>query len=154
MHHQFSAQCRAKLPSPFDGTVLTDWFPQSLNTGGLVSAPGTPSHSPTPQPGQIKLFSGVARDQMRFRVPLKRTGEGFVSSAVMSACLLTARSEGKVFHFRIQRSSIGAYFVSDKVSFATLGELVSYYQRNPRSLGVLLEEPCAQQVRQHQNTSF
>lgn len=59
---------------------------------------------------------------------------------------LAARSEGKVYHFRIQRSSIGAYFVSDKISFGTLGELVSYYQRNPRSLGVLLEEPCAQQV--------
>nr|XP_019961004.1 PREDICTED: tyrosine-protein kinase Srms-like [Paralichthys olivaceus] len=58
---------------------------------------------------------------------------------------ISARSEGKVYHFRIQRSSIGAYFVSDKVSFATLGELISYYQKNPRSLGVLLEEPCAQQ---------
>uniref|UniRef100_A0A3Q3WWU3 Tyrosine-protein kinase n=1 Tax=Mola mola TaxID=94237 RepID=A0A3Q3WWU3_MOLML len=56
-----------------------------------------------------------------------------------------SRGEGKVFHFRIQRSAIGAYFVSDKISFATLAELVSYYQRNPRSLGVLLEEPCAQQ---------
>lgn len=51
-----------------------------------------------------------------------------------------------MFHFRIQRSSIGAYFVSDKISFATLGELISYYQKNNRSLGVLLEEPCAQQV--------
>lgn len=59
---------------------------------------------------------------------------------------LAARSEGKVYHFRIQRSTIGAYFVSDKVSFATLGELISYYQKNPRSLGVPLEEPCAQQV--------
>lgn len=58
-----------------------------------------------------------------------------------------ARSEGKVYHFRIQRSTIGAYFVSDKLSFATLGELISYYQKNPRSLGVLLVEPCAQQVR-------
>uniref|UniRef100_A0A3Q0RPM6 Tyrosine-protein kinase n=1 Tax=Amphilophus citrinellus TaxID=61819 RepID=A0A3Q0RPM6_AMPCI len=57
---------------------------------------------------------------------------------------ISARSEGKVFHFRIQRSSIGAYFVSDKLSFGTLGELISYYQRNPRSLGVLLEEPCSQ----------
>ncbi|KAJ4934015.1 hypothetical protein JOQ06_006823 [Pogonophryne albipinna] len=55
------------------------------------------------------------------------------------------RSEGKVYHFRIQRSIIGAYFVSDKVSFGTLGELISYYQKNPRSLGVPLEEPCAQQ---------
>lgn len=52
-------------------------------------------------------------------------------------------------HFRIQRSSIGAYFVSDKISFATLGELISYYQRNNRSLGVLLQEPCAQQVGRH-----
>uniref|UniRef100_A0A672HRT8 Tyrosine-protein kinase n=1 Tax=Salarias fasciatus TaxID=181472 RepID=A0A672HRT8_SALFA len=52
------------------------------------------------------------------------------------------RSEGKVFHFRIQRSAIGAYFVSDKISFGTLGELVSYYQKNHRSLGVLLQEPC------------
>ncbi|CAN9515236.1 unnamed protein product [Ophioblennius macclurei] len=58
---------------------------------------------------------------------------------------ISARSEAKVFHFRIQRSSIGAYFVSDKISFSTLGELVSYYQRNPRSLGVELQEPCAQQ---------
>lgn len=54
-----------------------------------------------------------------------------------------------MFHFRIQRSSIGAYFVSDKISFATLGELISYYQRNNRSLGVLLEQPCAQQVGGH-----
>lgn len=58
---------------------------------------------------------------------------------------ISARSEGKVYHFRIQRSTIGAYFVSDKVSFGTLGELISYYQKNPRSLGVPLEEPCAQQ---------
>ncbi|XP_037102164.1 tyrosine-protein kinase Srms isoform X2 [Syngnathus acus] len=58
---------------------------------------------------------------------------------------LSARSDGKVIHFRVQRSSIGAYFVSDKVSFGTLGELVSYYQKNPRSLGVLLTEPCVQQ---------
>ncbi|XP_054637179.1 tyrosine-protein kinase Srms-like isoform X2 [Dunckerocampus dactyliophorus] len=58
---------------------------------------------------------------------------------------ISARSEGKVFHFRIQRSSIGAYFVSDKISFSTLGELVSYYQKNTRSLGVMLEEACAQQ---------
>lgn len=55
-----------------------------------------------------------------------------------------------MFHFRIQRSSIGAYFVSDRISFATLGELISYYQRNNRSLGVLLEEPCAQQVGRRQ----
>ncbi|GLD47012.1 tyrosine-protein kinase SRK3-like protein [Lates japonicus] len=58
---------------------------------------------------------------------------------------ISARSEGKVYHFRIQRSTIGAYFVSDKISFATLGELISYYQKNPRSLGVPLDEPCAQQ---------
>uniref|UniRef100_A0A3Q2WQN7 Tyrosine-protein kinase n=1 Tax=Haplochromis burtoni TaxID=8153 RepID=A0A3Q2WQN7_HAPBU len=56
-----------------------------------------------------------------------------------------SRSEGKVFHFRVQRSSIGAYLISDKISFATLGELIAYYQKNSRSLGVLLEEPCAQQ---------
>lgn len=65
----------------------------------------------------------------------------------LSPLAFTARSEGKVYHFRIQRSSIGAYFVSDKISFATLAELISYYQRNHRSLGVLLKEPCAQQVR-------
>ena len=57
-----------------------------------------------------------------------------------------ARSEGKVYHFRIQRSSIGAYFVSDKLSFGTLGELINYYQNNSRSLGVPLGLPCAQQV--------
>lgn len=59
-----------------------------------------------------------------------------------------------MFHFRIQRSSIGAYFVSDKISFATLGELISYYQKNNRSLGVLLEEPCAQQVRRAHRNAF
>uniref|UniRef100_A0A3Q2CJ59 non-specific protein-tyrosine kinase n=2 Tax=Cyprinodon variegatus TaxID=28743 RepID=A0A3Q2CJ59_CYPVA len=58
---------------------------------------------------------------------------------------ISARSEGKIFHFRIQRSVIGAYFISDKISFATLGELISHYQKNPRSLGVNLMEPCAQQ---------
>ncbi|CAL8363980.1 unnamed protein product [Lota lota] len=58
---------------------------------------------------------------------------------------VSARSEGKVYHFRIQRSSIGAYFVSDKLSFGTLGELISYYQNNSRSLGVPLVLPCAQQ---------
>lgn len=58
---------------------------------------------------------------------------------------ISARSEGKLFHFRIQRSSIGAYFVSDKLSFGTLGELIGYYQNNSRSLGVKLGPPCAQQ---------
>ncbi|KAK5624094.1 hypothetical protein CRENBAI_015010 [Crenichthys baileyi] len=58
---------------------------------------------------------------------------------------ISARSEGKVFHFRIQRSVIGAYFFSDKLSFATLGELISYYQKNPHNLGVNLVKPCAQQ---------
>uniref|UniRef100_A0A3Q4H572 Tyrosine-protein kinase n=1 Tax=Neolamprologus brichardi TaxID=32507 RepID=A0A3Q4H572_NEOBR len=70
-----------------------------------------------------------------------------------SSLCVTARSEGKVFHFRVQRSSIGAYFISDKISFSTLGELIAYYQKNSRSLGVLLEEPCAQQVGLKQ-TSF
>uniref|UniRef100_A0A1A8L551 non-specific protein-tyrosine kinase n=2 Tax=Nothobranchius pienaari TaxID=704102 RepID=A0A1A8L551_9TELE len=45
----------------------------------------------------------------------------------------------------IQRSVIGAYLVTDKISFATLGELISYYQKNPRTLGVTLLEPCVQQ---------
>ncbi|XP_052338068.1 tyrosine-protein kinase Srms-like isoform X2 [Oncorhynchus keta] len=58
---------------------------------------------------------------------------------------ISARNDGKVFHFRIQRSLIGAYFVSVKISFATLGELIQYYQKNSRSLGVPLDEPCAQQ---------
>ncbi|XP_034027663.1 tyrosine-protein kinase Srms [Thalassophryne amazonica] len=58
---------------------------------------------------------------------------------------ISVRSEGKVYHYRIQRSIIGAYFVSDKISFATLGELISYYQKNSHNLGVLLGEPCAQQ---------
>ncbi|KAF6731875.1 Tyrosine-protein kinase Srms [Oryzias melastigma] len=58
---------------------------------------------------------------------------------------ISARTQGKVDHFRIQRSVIGAYFVSEKISFATLAELISYYQKNPRSLGVQLVQPCAQQ---------
>ncbi|KAK0140511.1 Tyrosine-protein kinase Srms [Merluccius polli] len=58
---------------------------------------------------------------------------------------ISVRSEGKLFHFRIQRSSIGAYFVSDKLSFGTLGELIGYYQNNSKSLGVALGQPCAQQ---------
>ncbi|KAM6925456.1 tyrosine-protein kinase Srms-like [Xenentodon cancila] len=58
---------------------------------------------------------------------------------------ISARSEGKVYHYRIQRSTIGAYFVSDKISFSTLGELISYHQKNPQSLGVQLVEPCSQQ---------
>lgn len=57
---------------------------------------------------------------------------------------ISARSEGKVFHFRIQRSTIGAYLVSDKVSFGTLGDLIKYYQNNSRCLGVPLDLPCAQ----------
>ena len=60
--------------------------------------------------------------------------------------MYTVRSEAKVFHFRIQRSVIGAYFVSDKVSFATLGELIKFYQNNSKSLGVPLEQPCTQKV--------
>ncbi|TSM04907.1 Protein-tyrosine kinase 6 [Bagarius yarrelli] len=58
---------------------------------------------------------------------------------------ISARSETSVFHFRIHRSSVGAYFVSDKISFATLDELIRYYQNNPRSLGCPLDQPCVQQ---------
>ncbi|KAJ8016344.1 hypothetical protein DPEC_G00006240 [Dallia pectoralis] len=57
---------------------------------------------------------------------------------------VSARKDGQVTHFRILRSSIGAYFVSEKVSFSTLGELIRYYQNNPKTLGVTLDEPCAQ----------
>ncbi|KAI1892837.1 hypothetical protein AGOR_G00137640 [Albula goreensis] len=57
---------------------------------------------------------------------------------------ISVRNEGKVFHFRIQRTSIGAYYVSDKVCFATLEELVRHYQMNYKSLGVPLGPPCAQ----------
>ncbi|XP_059396727.1 tyrosine-protein kinase SRK3-like [Carassius carassius] len=58
---------------------------------------------------------------------------------------ISARSENNVFHFRIQRSVIGAYFVSDKISFGTLDELIRYYQHNSRSLGCPLDQPCVQQ---------
>ncbi|XP_077589795.1 tyrosine-protein kinase Srms [Stigmatopora nigra] len=68
-----------------------------------------------------------------------------ISESHSNEYTISARAEGKVLHFRIQRSVIGAYFISDKISFGTLGELVSYYQKNPRSLGVVLAEPCAQQ---------
>ncbi|KAJ0036194.1 hypothetical protein NQD34_004871 [Periophthalmus magnuspinnatus] len=68
-----------------------------------------------------------------------------ISESHSNEYTISVRSEGKVFHFRIQRSVIGAYLVSEKISFATLGELISYYQKNPRSLGVLLQDPCVQQ---------
>uniref|UniRef100_A0A672MTD7 Tyrosine-protein kinase n=1 Tax=Sinocyclocheilus grahami TaxID=75366 RepID=A0A672MTD7_SINGR len=58
---------------------------------------------------------------------------------------ISARSENSVFHFRIHRSAIGAYFVSDKISFGTLDELIRYYQQNSRSLGCPLDQPCEQQ---------
>ncbi|KAG5281847.1 hypothetical protein AALO_G00049450 [Alosa alosa] len=58
---------------------------------------------------------------------------------------ISARNEGQVYHFRIRRSAIGAYFVSDKISFATLDELIRYYQSNSKSLGCPLDQPCVQQ---------
>nr|XP_055043298.1 tyrosine-protein kinase SRK2-like isoform X2 [Misgurnus anguillicaudatus] len=58
---------------------------------------------------------------------------------------ISARSENRVFHFRIRRSAIGAYFVSEKISFATLDELIKYYQNNSKSLGCPLDQPCVQQ---------
>lgn len=69
-----------------------------------------------------------------------------ILKSLIMLVLSIGRNNGKVFHFRIQRSLIGAYFVSDKISFATLEELIRYYQNNSRSLGVHLDEPCAQQV--------
>ncbi|KAG5838593.1 hypothetical protein ANANG_G00225260 [Anguilla anguilla] len=57
---------------------------------------------------------------------------------------ISVRNDGKVFHFRVHRTSIGAYYVSDKVSFATLEELVRHYQTHFKSLGVPLVQPCAQ----------
>ncbi len=67
---------------------------------------------------------------------------------MLENCILsfTARSENSVFHFRIRRSPIGAYFVSDKISFGTLDELIRYFQQNSRSLGCPLDQPCEQQV--------
>ncbi|KAL4655351.1 tyrosine-protein kinase SRK3-like [Arapaima gigas] len=58
---------------------------------------------------------------------------------------LSVRNESKVLHFRIQRSSVGSYYVSDKIAFATLNELVTYYQKNYKSLGAPLVLPCTQQ---------
>ncbi|KAL1021354.1 hypothetical protein UPYG_G00012190 [Umbra pygmaea] len=67
-----------------------------------------------------------------------------ISESNSNEYTVSARNDGKVIHFRIQRSTIGAYFISDKLSFSTLGELIQYYQKNPRTLGVPLGEPCAQ----------
>ncbi|XP_028849491.1 tyrosine-protein kinase Srms [Denticeps clupeoides] len=57
---------------------------------------------------------------------------------------ISARNEGHVYHFRIHRSTIGAYCISDKISFSTLDELIRYYQNNNRILGCPLDQPCVQ----------
>ncbi|KAF5903430.1 tyrosine-protein kinase SRK3-like, partial [Clarias magur] len=79
--------------------------------------------------------------------PQNKTGSFLVriSESHSDEYTISARSETNVFHFRIQRSSVGAYFVSDKISFATLDELIRYYQNNPKILGCPLDQPCVQQ---------
>ncbi|XP_066558444.1 tyrosine-protein kinase Srms isoform X2 [Amia ocellicauda] len=97
-------------------------------------------------------FGNIGREQAEKLLMSSQNKSGSflvrISESNSDEYSISALKEGQVCHFRIRRTSIGAYYVSDKLQFATLKELICYYQTNWKSLGVPLSQPCKEK-REH-----
>ena len=55
---------------------------------------------------------------------------------------LSIRDQERVRHYRIRRLDDGGFFVTRRVTFTSIQELVSYYQQHADGLCTLLRSPC------------
>ena len=55
---------------------------------------------------------------------------------------LSVRDREKVKHYRIKRLENGTFFVTRRVAFETISDLVAYYQQQADGLSVNLIHPC------------
>ena len=55
---------------------------------------------------------------------------------------LAIRDTEKVRHYRLRRLNVGGFFVTRRVTFETLPELVQYYEKQADGLCVNLKAPC------------
>ena len=55
---------------------------------------------------------------------------------------LSIRDMEKVKHYKIRRLDVGGFFVTRRVTFETLPELVKYYQKQADGLCAILKAPC------------
>ena len=55
---------------------------------------------------------------------------------------LSIRDKEEVMHYRIQRLDVGGFYVTHRVTFETIPELVQYYERLADGLCVNLKAPC------------
>ena len=60
---------------------------------------------------------------------------------------LSLRDVNSVKHYRIQRLDDGGYYISSKVTFHTIQELVAYYKK-AGGLAQRLSDPCIQSASQ------
>lgn len=66
-----------------------------------------------------------------------------ISDGSNHAYSLSVRDNDSVKHYRIRRSDEdGAYFITKRVTFPKLNDLVSYYSKKPDGLWVQLMKPC------------
>ena len=55
---------------------------------------------------------------------------------------LSVRDTEKVRHYKIRRLDVGGFFVTRRVTFETLPEVVKYYQKQADGLCAILKAPC------------
>lgn len=66
-----------------------------------------------------------------------------ISDGSNHAYSLSVRDNNSVKHYRIRRSDEdGAYFITKRVTFPKLNDLVTYYSKKPDGLWVQLMKPC------------
>ena len=77
-------------------------------------------------------------------MPYNQSGSYLVRNSVTSPgdYALSVRDEAKVWHYRIQQSEDGEFFIKKVESFMTIIDLVTYYQHQAHGLHSKLIQPC------------
>ena len=57
-------------------------------------------------------------------------------------CTISIRDKEKVKHYKIQRLDAGGFFVTNRMTFETIPELIQYYKKQADGLCVNLKAPC------------
>ena len=115
--HSVLMACTAPPPPPLPRSPLTRWFF-----------------------GKIKRVEAEKQLMMQFNtygaflVRASETTPGDFS--------LSIRDHERVRHYRLRRLDAGGYFVTRRVTFPTISELVAYYQQQADGLCATLELPC------------
>ena len=80
--------------------------------------------------------------EMQLMQPYNDCGSFLIRESRPDGYSLSIRDTKKVKHYRIQRSADGDYFVTQRLTFKTLSDLVAHYKQNADGLCATLKNAC------------